>query len=553
MHNLVKIFLLLVFTMKCYGMEQSHAVVDMEQSILDKTLSIEKTMNDLKEGKIGLSYLPDAFFQYKSPEQFYCSPTLIATDFTPLMWLVMHADDPFFYALLIDSSISKKLLDPIDEKNSIGATALVLAVRNAKADNSAGVVLALLTAGADCDTQTYNLHTPLMVAAKFGKTDSSDAIMEMLLDAGADPDMQNIYGTTALMLVVENSYTATEILLDANANPNLKMNGGWTAIMIAVAAIKNGKSSEDIVQLLIDGGANPYIARPGGGNAFTFAVTDAQNAAGDTLRKLNAISDMLSELNVLDTREDPEVSPGYLELLSSPWNKITHAYSYYFGDGEEAAKIDDAIAQLSKLYDEQYNRLNSEEGFHALGRIIYVSKEISAGRMEARYYPFSEAFVQNSLSTKREIEATIETAKLYQKVGLQSWADKYFQMELGERIEKIEQLKNSKSSDEDMVSQLYTLKQSLRRDCERYLSDEALEYALNEGRYSIFSSSSTQFSRPNLRNNPWSKNRHATMLGIDYCVMACEREDHGNPCTPEPPTCFNALPMLDAPFVPRLL
>lgn len=132
------------------------------------------------------------------------------------------------------------------ETSGNGTTALHWAVYQ----QDAGLVRALLAAGAAPSARNLFGSTPLMEAAIAGHTE----IIKLLLAGGADVEASNYEGQTALMAVARTgNVDAARLLLEAGADPNAYETwGGQTAIMWAAA-----RRHPDMIRLLADQGADP--------------------------------------------------------------------------------------------------------------------------------------------------------------------------------------------------------------------------------------------------------------------------------------------------------
>jgi ankyrin repeat protein len=189
-------------------------------------------MYDLKNQTINICSLPDSFFSYQSHEIFDCSSTTKAHSFTPLMWISMHAQDPYFYNLLLASKHKQKFLESIDMQNSKGWTALHLAALNTNIKSHIDLVKIFVTK-ANLDVQTYNQWSALMMAAAYARVSSSNETVKLLLAHQALRNLTTRKGNTALMLAVNRSGTDSTketvqiLVLDKDVDIN-KRNDSWT-------------------------------------------------------------------------------------------------------------------------------------------------------------------------------------------------------------------------------------------------------------------------------------------------------------------------------------
>lgn len=103
------------------------------------------------------------------------------------------------------------------------------------------------------DQDTYGM-TALMLASKNSRTVSSNEAVEILIKAGCDLNIQNINGFTALMLSViyqmtTSSEKTVEILINAKCKLNLVSGTGKTALFYAIENSFNGSGSNTIKML----------------------------------------------------------------------------------------------------------------------------------------------------------------------------------------------------------------------------------------------------------------------------------------------------------------
>lgn len=122
----------------------------------------------------------------------------------------------------------KKGID-VNWKGNFGNGNTVLV--GAAGSGSAGLVDALLRAGANPNAAGIGGVTPLYLAASEGRVD----VMRMLISAGADVNQAaSRYGETPLMVVaVRGHYDAARMLLEAGADASARRNDGRTARQMA--------------------------------------------------------------------------------------------------------------------------------------------------------------------------------------------------------------------------------------------------------------------------------------------------------------------------------
>ncbi len=148
-------------------------------------------------------------------------------------------------------------------------------------------VLAMISAGADINTQDARGRTPVLAATHGNHTETVQALIqagadinlrddrkdnvllyagaEGLLDilrlaiaAGADTRITNRFGGTALIPAAERGHVdvVRELLTHSDVDVNHINNLGWTALLEAIVLSDGGPRHQQIVQLLIAHGAN---------------------------------------------------------------------------------------------------------------------------------------------------------------------------------------------------------------------------------------------------------------------------------------------------------
>jgi ankyrin repeat protein len=96
--------------------------------------------------------------------------------------------------------------------------------------NSAAIITALVTAGADPNLQSLNKHTPLTFAIGAG----NDAAIEILIALGAKVDAPGHMGLPPLAFAaMENNIPVMELLIAAGADVNIAGRHGETALEMA--------------------------------------------------------------------------------------------------------------------------------------------------------------------------------------------------------------------------------------------------------------------------------------------------------------------------------
>ena len=117
-----------------------------------------------------------------------------------------------------------KSVTSIDEKNSAGETALLLAVRNDRTE----IAKALMAAGASINARAKNKDTPWLLAGASGRTE----ILKAMIPLGPDLSIRNRYGGNALIPACERGHVDTiRLLLTTAIDVNHVNNLGWTCLL----------------------------------------------------------------------------------------------------------------------------------------------------------------------------------------------------------------------------------------------------------------------------------------------------------------------------------
>jgi ankyrin repeat protein len=105
-------------------------------------------------------------------------------------------------------------------------------------------------AGADVEAKDKNNLTALMHA--FDNSDNNIDVVKALISVGANVNSQDDYGKTPLMYAAKNKMSKefTDLLLSNGANPNLQDKNGKTALMYAVE--KYGRDYYDNFELILN-------------------------------------------------------------------------------------------------------------------------------------------------------------------------------------------------------------------------------------------------------------------------------------------------------------
>lgn len=131
-------------------------------------------------------------------------------------------------------------------------TALTLAAANGHVE----IVRLLLSKGADIDSRTKRLETPLFFASAKGQ----HKVVALLVDALAGMDLTDHEGRTALIVAAGAGHLETvKILLDGGANPNATMGTGESPMLLAV----QGEHLEIMKVLLEMGSLVTFSTRDG--------------------------------------------------------------------------------------------------------------------------------------------------------------------------------------------------------------------------------------------------------------------------------------------------
>ncbi len=215
-------------------------------------IDCEPTWTIIRSG----TFRNERLFDKPDYEKVYrCSMFSESAGFTILMkWSMLVKDYP---QLLNKISTLNNLSIKINQKNSVGWTAIHLASRNSTGWSSEECVQLLVALGADVNIQDTKRWTPLICAAKYSKAESSELTVHILLEAGADPNLRTSSGNTALMLSVINinetsSLDTVKMLINAGANPNIRSDKNRkNALMLACNSDIISESIMGAIKLLI--------------------------------------------------------------------------------------------------------------------------------------------------------------------------------------------------------------------------------------------------------------------------------------------------------------
>lgn len=141
----------------------------------------------------------------------------------------------------------------IDERNSAGETALLLAVKH---DRTA-IAEALMAAGASINARAKNKDTPWLLAGASGRTE----IIRDMIPRGPDLSIRNRYGGNALIPACERGHVETiKLLLTTSIDVNHVNNLGWTCLLEIVILGDGGPRHVEATKLVLAAGADPNLA-----------------------------------------------------------------------------------------------------------------------------------------------------------------------------------------------------------------------------------------------------------------------------------------------------
>ncbi|WLR59408.1 ankyrin repeat domain-containing protein [Guptibacillus hwajinpoensis] len=125
---------------------------------------------------------------------------------------------------------------------------------------------------ADLDATDSDGWNALHYAAEHSE---KDKMFQALLDREMNPNAVDLYGTSALMISVQNGYVSkVSRLLKAGADPNMADIDGWTPLIYAAYMEPNNRN--EMYNLLLEAGANPALQDEEGYTAIDYA-RDAGN------------------------------------------------------------------------------------------------------------------------------------------------------------------------------------------------------------------------------------------------------------------------------------
>lgn len=174
--------------------------------------------------------------------------------------------------------ISQGSID-VNQGSEDGTTPLILASWN----GSAGVVRALLDAGADVSIARDDDFTALLTAAQTGRL----AAAKLLMDAGADLEAANCRGSTSLHMAAEEGHAEViSALVEAGAKTGTRRWDGATPLYLAAR-----KGRTEIVRVLLRARADPLLAFTNQESGDTYLPLDTAAMFGHT----NVVRELLKQ------------------------------------------------------------------------------------------------------------------------------------------------------------------------------------------------------------------------------------------------------------------
>ncbi|HXW60494.1 MAG TPA: hypothetical protein VEK06_03050 [Myxococcota bacterium] len=141
-------------------------------------------------------------------------------------------------------------------------------------------------------------------------------------------------------------------------------------------------------------------------------------------------------------------------------------------EGNNEATKEQAIASLGNIFFKIYNDIENEEDVDLLGLISHLGKEIHDGIRTPSLFADESDVLKAAESVKDKIGGLIQTARHYQRFGLEALASKKFQSLVGDEIKKLEKLFEDNIND---FSKFNEIKEQLSKYCSKYLSPDGLE------------------------------------------------------------------------------
>jgi uncharacterized protein len=166
----------------------------------------------------------------------------------------------------------------IDETNSAGETALLLAVKHDKT----AIAKSLMASGASINASAQNHDTPWLLAGASGRTE----IIRAMIPLGPDLSIRNRYGGNALIPACERAHVETiELLLTTAIDVNHVNNLGWTCLLEIVILGDGGPRHVEAARLVLAAGAEPNLADKDGITPLAHARAKGQGEIAVLIEK----------------------------------------------------------------------------------------------------------------------------------------------------------------------------------------------------------------------------------------------------------------------------
>lgn len=207
------------------------------------------------------------------PDKYYtCIKYFSSKGFTLLMRLITKINKYPQLKKYLENYIQKNPAS-INEKNSAGWTAIMLAVGQNDQHNSLGETVKLLIKnGAAVNEKNLSGWNALMIAVMYNNNGNN---IKLLLEYKSHTNFRDVHGKTALMLAImcndtESVLVTLKLLLKYGADTNLQSNDGTTSLMAAI--IYTTKYTFEIAQLLLKYKADPNLFDDDGLPAIMWAA-----------------------------------------------------------------------------------------------------------------------------------------------------------------------------------------------------------------------------------------------------------------------------------------
>ncbi|BCS82672.1 ankyrin repeat protein [Cotonvirus japonicus] len=219
---------------------------------------------------------------YDYEKEYPCSPFLEANHFTKLMYLIINERNMINGHEVIKYYLQKQkkhnLLKRINNVNSKGVSALMIACRNATTWSSIETVKLLIKYGADVNHFEPEGSNCLILSSNIANDGYSIEVVEHLLKTGAKINQVNKNGETALFFTLytdESSLQITKLLFKYGINPDIKNNLGFTHLHKILNAHDYAFVSKNLlplyykyIKILLKNGADPNIIGSNGMTPF---------------------------------------------------------------------------------------------------------------------------------------------------------------------------------------------------------------------------------------------------------------------------------------------